>query len=406
MSESGIVVVGGGLAGARAVEAARGAGFDGPVTLLAAEDEAPYERPALSKGFLAGGKSAEDTLALPRDWYADNDVDLRTGSEAVQLDLAARMVGLADGSAIGFDKLLLATGAEPRRLDVPGAADVELLYLRTLDDARALKAALDVGGRRVAVIGGGWIGLEVAAAARNAGNEVVVIEPQPTPLHGALGPELGDLFARLHRHHGVEVRTGSGVESVAAANGAAVLTVAGEPVEADVVVVGVGAQPRLSLAADAGLEVASGIRTDANLQTSAEGVFAAGDVVEAFSPLLQRPLRVEHWANALNTGKVAGRNMAGESVSYDRVPYFYTDQFELGMEFSGVAAPGDYDRVVYRGRPESLEFIAFWLSGDRVVAGMNVNVWDVTEEIQGLIKSGRPAAVERLVDAHVPLGEV
>ena len=394
------------MAGARAVEAARGAGFAGPITLLAAEDEAPYERPALSKGFLAGGKSAEDTLALPLDWYAEHDVDLRTGSEAVQLDLAARMVGLADGSAIGFDKLLLATGAEPTRLDVPGAADVELLYLRTLDDARALKAALDVGGRRVAVIGGGWIGLEVAAAARNAGNEVVVIEPQPTPLHGALGPELGDLFARLHRHHGVDVRTGSGVESIAAANGAAVLSVGGEQVDADVVVVGVGAQPRVSLAADAGLEVASGIRTDANLRTSVEGVYAAGDVVEAFSPLLQRPLRVEHWANALNTGKVAGRNMAGESVAYDRVPYFYTDQFELGMEFSGVAAPGDYDRVVYRGRPESLEFIAFWLAGDRVVAGMNVNVWDVTEEIQGLIKSGRSVGVERLVDAHVPLGEV
>ena len=406
MTDPGIVVVGGGLAGARAVEAARGAGYEGPVTLLAAEDEAPYERPALSKGFLAGAKAAEDTLALPVQWYSDNDVDLRTGTEAVQLDLAARMVGLADGSALAFDKLLIATGAEPRRLDVPGSDDVELLYLRTLDNARALKAALDAGGRRVAVVGGGWIGLEVAAAARNAGNDVIVTEPQPTPLHAALGPELGDLFARLHRHHGVDVRTGAGLERIAAANGGAVLTVGDEQIEADVVVVGVGAQPRVSLAADAGLEVASGIRTDANLQTSVEGVFAAGDVAEPFSPLLQRPLRVEHWANALNTGKVAGRNMAGESVAYDRVPYFYTDQFELGMEFSGIAAPGDYDRVVYRGRPESLEFIAFWLSGDRVVAGMNVNVWDVTEEIQGLIKSGRSVAAERLVDAHVPLGEV
>jgi 3-phenylpropionate/trans-cinnamate dioxygenase ferredoxin reductase subunit len=406
MAESGIVVVGGGLAGARAVEAARGAGYDGSITLLAAESEAPYERPALSKGFLTGAKSAEDILALPTEWYSDNDVDLRTGTEAVQLDLDARMVGLADGTAIAFDRLLLATGAEPRRLDVPGADDVDLLYLRTLDDARALRSALDVGGRRVAIIGGGWIGLEVAAAARNAGNDVVVIEPEPTPLHAALGPELGDLFARLHRHHGVDVRTGGAVERVAATAGGAELTVGGEQLQADVVVVGIGARPRVALAADAGLEVASGIRTDANLQTAAEGVFAAGDVAEPFNPLLQRPLRVDHWANALNTGKVAGRNLAGESVSYDRVPYFYTDQFELGMEFSGIAAPGDYDRVVYRGRPESLEFIAFWLSGDRVVAGMNVNVWDVTEEIQGLIKSGRPVTVERLVDAHVPLGEV
>ncbi len=263
-------------------------------------------------------------------------------------------------------------------------------------------------GAPVAVIGAGWIGLETAAAARGYGAPVAVVEPQPTPLYGALGPELGQVFADLHRGNGVDLRVGSGVTEIRGSGGrvTGVITREGDELPAQTVVVGVGIRPNTELAEAAGLDVDNGILTDHALRTSDPDIFAAGDVANSYNPLVGKRLRVEHWANALNGGPAAARSMLGQDVVYDRVPYFFTDQYDLGMEYSGYAVPGEYDQVIYRGDLSTREFIAFWLSGGRVLAGMNVNVWDVTGPIQDLIRSGKPVDVDRLQDPAIPLGEL
>ncbi|WP_246609883.1 NAD(P)/FAD-dependent oxidoreductase [Nonomuraea rhizosphaerae] len=370
------VIVGAGLAGAKAAQTLREEGSDDEIILIGAETERPYERPPLSKEYLLGKKEREKIFVHGATWYADNNIDLRTGLRATGLDLDRHVVRLADGSRQPYHKLLIATGATPRRL--PGPA----LYLRNVEDSEALKARIAEGGR-VIVVGAGWIGLETAAAARKAGCDVTVVEPEPTPLYQPLGPELGEVFAALHRHHGVDLRLGTGAAEITETG---VRLSSGERLTADLVVVGIGAAPEIGLAADAGLDVGSGILTDASLRTSHPDVYAAGDVAEAFHPLYGRRVRVEHWANALNSGPVAARAMLGQDVAYDRIPYFYTDQYDLGMEFSGDIQ--GYDEIVYRGSVPDREFVAYWLREGKVVAGMNVNVWDVVSEIQQLIRSG------------------
>jgi 3-phenylpropionate/trans-cinnamate dioxygenase ferredoxin reductase subunit len=399
------VIVGGGLAGAKAAETLRTEGFDGRVVLVGAEDERPYERPPLSKGYLLGTAERESARVHEGDWYAAHDVELRTGAQVTGLDVAGHRVALDTGEEVPFARLLLATGASARRLRLPGADLDGVHYLRTLADADRLRAALTGGGRRVVVVGAGWIGLEVTAAARHHGNDVTVVEPQPTPLHTVLGAEMGDVFARLHRDHGVDLRTGTGVQAFRGDGqvGAVVLD-GGEEVAADLVVVGVGAAPNTGLAEEAGLAVGNGVLVDAGLRTSAPDVYAAGDVAAALHPLYGRHVRVEHWANALNQGPAAARSMLGQPVSYDRVPYFFTDQYDLGMEYSGLGSPEA--TVVCRGKPDDGAFIAFWLRDGRVEAGMNVNVWDVTGPIQELIRSGRQVPDERLTDPAVPLEQL
>lgn len=370
------VIVGAGLAGAKAAQTLREEGFDGEIVLIGAETERPYERPPLSKEYLQGRSEREKIFVHSSEWYADNNVDLRLGTRVTRIEPDHHLVRLGDGSRQPYDKLLITTGATPRRL--PGPAH----YLRTVQDSEALKERF-AATPRVLVVGASWIGLETAAAARAAGCEVTVVEPEPTALNGALGPELGALFARLHAGKGVDLRFGTAAAEI---TGTGVRLSSGERLSADMVIVGIGAVPEVGLAREAGLDVAHGIRTDAALRTSHPDVFAAGDVAESFHPLYGRHLRVEHWANALHGGPVAARSMLGQDVVHDLVPYFYTDQYELGMEFSGVIE--GYDEIVYRGEPESLEFIAYWLRGGRVIAGMNVNVWDVVDEIQELIRSG------------------
>jgi 3-phenylpropionate/trans-cinnamate dioxygenase ferredoxin reductase subunit len=399
------VIVGGGLAGAKAAETLREEGFDGAVVLLADEPELPYERPPLSKDFLLGKAERSKAQVHDADWYAAKDVDLRTGVRATGLDPAGHRVTLDSGEELAYGALLLATGASPRRLPVPGGDLDGVRYLRTFADSDRLLADLSGGGKRIAVVGAGWIGLEVAAAARSYDNEVTIVEPQPTPLHAVLGGELGAVFGRLHRDHGVDLRTGTGVREFRGADGrvVAVVTDSGD-VDADLVVVGVGAAPRTELAEAAGLDIDNGVLTDAGLRTSAADVFAAGDVASSFRPLYGRHVRVEHWANALHSGPAAARSMLGQEVSFDRVPYFFTDQYDLGMEYSGLA---DKDAtVVYRGDPGSGEFIAFWLEDGRVTAGMNVNVWDVTDPIQALIRSGKPVDQAALADTDTPLEQL
>jgi 3-phenylpropionate/trans-cinnamate dioxygenase ferredoxin reductase component len=400
------VIVGGGLAGAKAAETLRGEGFDGRVVVVGAESENPYERPPLSKGYLTGKAERESAFVHEATWYDANDVEVRSAVQATALDPAGHRLDLDTGESLAYTRLLLTTGASPRRLPVPGADLQGVHYLRTLADADHLRDALAGGGRRVLVVGAGWIGLEVTAAARGYGNDVTVVEPQPTPLYGVLGAQMGEHFARLHRANGVDLRTGTGVRGFAGDSGSvtSVLLDDGAEQPADLVVVGVGAAPNTDLAVGAGLDVDNGVRTDAALRTSAPDVFAAGDVASSFHPLYGRHVRVEHWANALNGGPAAARSMLGQEVSYDRVPYFFTDQYDLGMEYSGL---NDRDApVVTRGDPADGEFIAFWLSGGRVQAGMNVNVWDVTGPIQELVRSGREVPVERLTDPAVPLEDL
>ncbi|MES9541110.1 FAD-dependent oxidoreductase [Actinomadura sp. NPDC000600] len=407
MPEETFVIAGAGLAGAKAAETLREEGFSGRVLLVGEEIERPYERPPLSKGYLLDKEPREKAHVHEADWYDKHDVELRTGTSVASIDRGAHQVRLSTGEPVSYDRLLLATGASPRRLDVPGSKLQGIHYLRTMADSAALKQALAPGGRRVVVAGAGWIGLETAAAARAHGNEVTVIEPEPVPLHAAMGPELGGMFADLHREHGAVLRMDEGVAGFwGAGQVSAVVTSGGAEVPADVVVVGIGVRPNSGLAERAGLEVSDGILVDQSLRTSDPDVYAAGDVANAYNPLLGRRIRVEHWANALNGGPAAARAMLGRDVVYDRVPYFFSDQYDLGMEMSGVAAPGEYDEVVYRGDVPGREFVAFWLSEGRVVAGMNVNVWDVTGDVQALIRSGRPVDAARLADPGVPLAEL
>ena len=398
------VIVGASLAGAKAAETLRAEGFDERVVLIGAEDERPYERPPLSKDYLRGEAERETVYVHPEGFYADHDIELRLGRTAVSVNVAGSELALDDGERLRYDRLLLATGAEPRSLSIPGGDLDGVLYLRSVADCDALRARLDRGGA-VVVIGAGWIGAEVAASARQRGLDVTVIDPLTVPLERVLGTEVGAVYRDIHLDHGVQMLLGTGVEAFEGDTAVErVRTSDGRELECDFVVVGVGVQPRTGLAAQAGLAVDNGILVDEHLHTSAPGVFAAGDVANAHHPFYGERIRVEHWANALHQGPVAARAMLGQPDVYDRLPYFFSDQYDVGMEYAGFART--WDRVIFRGDPATREFIAFWLSGDRVVAGMNVNVWDVIDPIQRLI--GERVAVDdrRLADPDVPLEEL
>ncbi|MFF6822974.1 FAD-dependent oxidoreductase [Streptomyces longwoodensis] len=411
------VIVGGGLAGAKAAETLRAEGFTGRVILIGDERDHPYERPPLSKGYLLGKDARESVFVHEPAWYAQNDVELHLGQTVDAIDRTAKTVRFGeDGTVVHYDKLLLTTGAEPRRLDIPGTDLAGVHHLRRLAHSERLKGVLTALGRdngHLVIAGAGWIGLEVAAAAREYGAEVTVVDPSPTPLHGVLGPELGELFAELHRERGVRFHFGARLTEIVGQDGMvlAARTDDGEEHPAHDVLAAIGAAPRVALAEAAGLELADrahggGVVVDAGLRTSDPDVYAAGDVASVPLGLFDTRVRVEHWANALNGGPVAARSMlgkAGEGASYDRVPYFFTDQYDLGMEYSGWAPPGSYDQVVIRGDAGKREFIAFWVAQGRVLAGMNVNVWDVTEPIQRLIRAQAPVDTDALADPHVPL---
>jgi 3-phenylpropionate/trans-cinnamate dioxygenase ferredoxin reductase component len=403
-SDRTFVIVGASLTGAKAAETLRAEGFDERVVLIGAEDERPYERPPLSKDYLRGEAERATVYVHPEGFYAEHDIELRLGRTAVSLNVAGRELALDDGERLRYDRLLLATGAEPRRLSIPGGELDGVLYLRSVADCDALRGRLDRGGA-VVVIGAGWIGAEVAASARQRGQDVTVIDPLTVPLERVLGTEVGAVYRDIHVDHGVHMQLGTGVEAFEGATAVErVRTSDGRELECDFVVVGVGVQPRSGLAAQAGLAVENGILVDEHLQTSAPGVFAAGDVANAHHPFYGERIRVEHWANALHQGPVAARAMLGEPDVYDRLPYFFSDQYDVGMEYAGFAR--SWDRVIFRGDPATREFIVFWLTGDRVVAGMNVNVWDVIDPIQRLI--GERVAVDdrRLADPDVPLAEL
>ncbi|MFJ4961094.1 NAD(P)/FAD-dependent oxidoreductase [Streptomyces sp. NPDC088729] len=407
------VIVGAGLAGAKAAETLRAEGFTGRVILIGDERDHPYERPPLSKGYLSGKEERDSVFVHERAWYAGADIELHLGQPVTALDRYARTVRLGDNTVIHYDKLLLATGSEPRRLDIPGTDLAGVHHLRRLAHADRLRNVLAALGRdngHLVIAGGGWIGLEVAAAARGYGAEVTVVEPEPTPLHQVVGPEVGQIFTELHGAHGVRFHFGARLTEIVGQDGMvlAARTDDGEEHPAHDVLAAIGAAPRSALAEAAGLRQGErarggGIAVDASLRTSDPHIYAAGDVAAVDHPLLGVRLRVEHWANALNGGPAAARAMLGQDVTYDRVPYFFSDQYDVGLEYSGWAPPGSYDEVIIRGDAGKREFIAFWLKDRRVLAGMNVNVWDVTETIQGLIRAGGQHDPEALADPSAPL---
>jgi 3-phenylpropionate/trans-cinnamate dioxygenase ferredoxin reductase component len=404
-NDASYVIVGASLGGAKAAEALRAEGFGGPLIMIGSENELPYERPPLSKAYLQGKAERDSIFVHPEGWYTDANIDLRLGSTVTGIDRAAHQIALADGSRVGYAKLLLTTGSSPRQLDVPGRELDGVLYLRTVGDSERIKAAITAASR-VAVIGAGWIGLEVTAAAREAGAGATIVETAELPLLRVLGAEVAEVFADLHRQHEVDLRFGAQVAEITGSGGRVngVRLEDGSHVEADAVIVAVGIAPNVQLADAAGIKVADGVTVDAALRSSDPDVYAAGDVASAYHPLLDRHIRVEHWANALNQPQAAAKAMLGRPVSYDRVPYFFTDQYDLGMEYSGYVEPGGYKEVVFRGDVAGREFVAFWLAEDgRVLAGMNVNIWDVTDAIQTLVQARRPVDKAALRDPSVPL---
>ncbi|WP_067682468.1 NAD(P)/FAD-dependent oxidoreductase [Nocardia miyunensis] len=404
-TDSRFVIVGGGLAAGKLAENLRSADFAGALTLIAAEDHLPYERPPLSKEHLLGKQALADFTVQPAEWYREHDVELLLGTTVAGIDRASKTVALPDGSTLRYDKLALATGSRPRRLPLPGADAQGVYHLRTIEDSDAL-IELFGSARRLAVVGAGWIGLEVTAAARAANVEVTMLETESVPLRAALGPEMGQVFAELHRSHGVDLRCAVRVAEIVTDQGRAsgVRLDDDTVIEADAVLVAVGARPNTDLAADAGITVEGGVLVDESLATSDPDIVAVGDIADQQHPVLGRRIRVEHWATALNQPEVAAQTMLGVPAVYDRVPYFFTDQYDLGMEYTGYVGPDQETTVVVRGNTSGREFVAFWLdSGNRVLAGMNVNVWDVTDRIKELIRAGEPVDPQRLADTSTEL---
>jgi 3-phenylpropionate/trans-cinnamate dioxygenase ferredoxin reductase subunit len=398
------VVVGGGLAAAKAVEALRDRGFDGAIELYGAEPHLPYERPPLSKDYLRTGEGLADSFVHTRAWYLEHRVGLHLGTRVTELALLDHEIRTDTGEQVRYDKLLLATGSSPRQLHLPGAELDGVLYLRTIEDSDRLRAAFQPGAR-VVTVGGGWIGLEAAAAAVEAGCSVTVLEALAIPLERVLGPKMATVFADLHREKGVDLRTGVEVSAIEGELGQVrcVRLADGTTVQADAVVVGIGALPNIELAEFAGLHLDNGIVVDAQGRTSDPDVFAVGDVANHFLPFLDQHVRVEHWATALNQPAAVAGGMLDQDVAHDELPYFYTDQYDLGMEYIGYCGPDD--EVVVRGDLAAREFLAFWLRDDRVVAGMAVNTWDMMDDVKAVIRARQVVDRSRLADTSVPLSD-
>jgi 3-phenylpropionate/trans-cinnamate dioxygenase ferredoxin reductase subunit len=396
-------IVGAGLAGAKAAETLRAEGFEGRLVLLGEEAERPYDRPPLSKSYLRAEAGRDSLYVHDAGFYAAHDIELHTSARVSSIDPARRQLRLASGERLGYQRLLLATGAAPRRLRVPGGDLDGVCYLRSRRDADRLAAAVG-RAERVVVVGAGWIGCEIAASVRQLGRDVTLVGRQAVPLARALGPEIGCFYRDLHSEQGVRLALGAGVDAFRG-NGRVEAVVTGErTLPCDLVLVGIGAAPRTELAEAAGIAIGDGVLVDEWLETIAPGIFAAGDVAAAWHPHLKTRLRIEHWANALHQGCVAARAMLGLPNRYERLPYLYSDQYDVGMEYQGLASASD--RLVLRGDPATRRFVAFWVRRRRVVAGMNVNVRGVATSIHALICRGREVDLARLADPDIPIEEL
>ncbi len=397
------VIVGAGLAGASAAQTLREEGFDGRLILIGDEAERPYERPPLSKEYLRG-EGADKPYVHAAELYREHEIELWTSTKVAGIETGVQELLLEGDRRFGYDRLLLATGARPHRLDVPGSELGGIHYLRTLADSDAIARRIE-RQERLVVIGSGWIGAEIAASAREKGCQVTVVEMASLPLERVLGPELGQIYLEIHRQQGVEFLPETTVDRFEGQGQVErVVTRDGASIDTNFVVVGVGVAPRSGLAETADIRVDNGILVDERLETSVPGVFAAGDVANAQHPFYGRRIRVEHWANARAQGEAVARSMLGQPVSYDEIPYFFSDQYDVGMEYSGYATA--WDEVVFRGDVDLREFVAFWLEEGRVVAGMNVNLWDVHDGIRDLIRSREPVDLDQLADPGIPIADL
>jgi 3-phenylpropionate/trans-cinnamate dioxygenase ferredoxin reductase component len=404
MSPETMVIAGAGLAGAKAAETLRSEGFRGRIVIVGDEQVRPYERPPLSKDYLRGEAGFDTAAVHDADFYGEHDIELRTSTTVAAIHPADSEVELGDGERIRYARLLLATGAATRRLPVPGTDLPGVFTLRNVDDADAIRTAVTSGGPLV-VIGAGWIGAEVAASSRQLGADVTMVDLVEVPLERVLGAEVGSVYRDLHSDHGVTLRLGVGIDSIGGRDRVEEVRLGdGSVLPAAAVVVGVGVAPRVELAEAAGLEIDNGVRTDAHLGTSAPQIYAAGDVANAWHPFHETWIRLEHWSSALNQGPVAAKNMLGITTTYDKVPYFFSDQYELGMEYRGWAP--SYEQVVFRGDPSGGEFIAFWLGDGIVRAAMNANVWDQGDNLEQLLLARATADPDALADPDTDLASL
>ncbi|WP_265444765.1 NAD(P)/FAD-dependent oxidoreductase [Flexivirga meconopsidis] len=402
---STIAIVGASLAGAHAASALRDRGHDGAIVLVGAEKHLPYQRPGLSKGYLLGKDGPEELLVHPEDRYRELDVDLRLGTRVTAVDTASRRLAVDDGDDIVYDQLLIATGARPRTPALPGIDLDGVHYLRTIDDSDALRARL-APGVHLTIVGAGWVGSEVAATARSLGAEVTVLDPLTAPLESVLGAELGRAFGVRHTDNGVDLRAGRLVTGIDGKGGrvTGVRTDGGDVIDTDLVLIAVGAEPNTELAQRAGIRVDRGVLVDDQLRTSAPEVYAAGDVVRADHPRYVEAIRVEHWDNAMQQGGFAGSSMLGADGVYERVPYFFSTQYDVTIEVTG--RPDAAHRLVVRGDPTGSSFMAFWLQDNVIEAGLNANSWGAADSIRSLIESRAQVDAAALADESVPLDEL
>ena len=412
MSRERIVIIGASLAGASAAAALREGGFDDELQLIGAESQPPYNRPPLSKGYLRGEERFEDQLVKPSGYYAEQSIGLRLGIRATAIDPKRKVIGLDGGEEIPYDRLLVAMGGRNRTLSAPGADLQGILQLRTVEDCDRIRAAARAGGRAL-VVGLGFIGSEVAASLRQLGVRVAAVEGHPVPLARVLGAEVGEVLAGIHREKGVELVL---EDSVAAFEGAGrverVRTKKGRILECDLVVAGIGIVPNSELLAAAGAAVDNGVLVDERCRTSLPDVFAAGDVANHLHPIFGR-LRVEHWNNGYQQGRAAARSMLGGTQPYDYLHSFWSDQYEHLIEYVGFAA--GWDRLVFRGRPESRKFLGFYLKDGLVRAAVGLNRGGDPEDpkadselkvVADLIRRRVPVDAAKLADEDVDLRRV
>lgn len=402
--EEHIVIIGGGLAGAKAAEGARDTGYDGPITLVAAEDKLPYERPPLSKDLLAGESDFASAIVKDNEWFGDNSVDLRLGTRVASLDRDSRTAIVDEGDEIPWTKLILATGSSPVRLDVPGSDLDGIHTLRSIDDARELRSRF-AEGTDLLIVGSGWIGCEVAATARRAGCSVTVATKDSLPLARILGDEFARYLFDLHRDHGVEFATGTTVESYDGDRGVESVRLSdGSEHAASLVIEAIGVTPNVALAEIAGLDVDDGVLVDETLRANDPDIWAVGDIANHLHPFYGRRVRSEHWSVALNQGLHAGRGAAGSIEEYDRLPMFFTDQYDMGMEYRGHAP--DADDVILRGTTKEGDFLVFYLDDGVVSAVANVNVWDVGDDVERLLRARVSPDRRKIADWETPLSQL
>ncbi|MCH9036659.1 MAG: FAD-dependent oxidoreductase [Chloroflexi bacterium] len=365
------VIVGANLAGGSAAETLRREGFDGLIHLIGREPDRPYDRPPLSKEYLRGEKEREKLFFKPPEFYDEQEIGLRLGTGVTRLDPAGQTVELDTGETLRYDKLLLATGGRIRKLNVPGTDLEEVYYLRTIGNSQRLAESIN-RSRKAVVVGAGFIGSEVAASLRMKGLDVTLLEIEPVPLRHVLGDELGEIYAGIHRGHGVDLRLSEGIAEIQGHRRAErVITSSGASIDCDLVVIGVGVAPQTRLVDGTGIEVDNGILVDEYCRTSLPNIFAAGDVASWWHPGLGQRLRVEHWDNALNQGAAAARSMLGRQEPYAPLLYFWSDQYDLNIQYLGHAVK--WDHIVYRGDPQEQKFTAFFMDDGLVLAALVVN---------------------------------